>query len=93
MSQKNVNITIGGRTYPLTISEQEEAIVIKSQATIQTNIDKLKRQYNITDAQDLLAMTALELATRLENITTNQDDNEDLKKSLNELVNQLSSVQ
>lgn len=67
MSQKNVKIKIGDRVYPLTVSESEEKTVEISAEKIAENIKKLKSQYKITDSQDLLAMTCLEYATKLQN--------------------------
>lgn len=64
---KKVNITIAGRSYPLTISEKEEATILAAEQAIGKNIDKLKQQYKINDPQDLLAMTVLEFASRIEN--------------------------
>lgn len=70
MSQKNIKIKIGDRVYPLTISEGEEDTVNTSVKKIEENIAKLKKQYKINDSQDLLAMTCLEFATKLQNTTT-----------------------
>lgn len=67
MSQKNVKIKIGDRVYPLTVSESEEKTVEISAEKIAENIKKLKIQYKITDSQDLLAMTCLEYATKIQN--------------------------
>jgi len=66
MSKKNVKIKIGDRVYPLTVSESEEAGVELSANTIAENITKLKNQYKITDSQDLLAMTCLEFANKIQ---------------------------
>ncbi|MEN8927870.1 MAG: cell division protein ZapA [Flavobacteriales bacterium] len=70
MSQKNIKIKIGDRVYPLTISESEEDGVNSSVKKIEENIQKLKQQYKINDSQDLLAMTCLEFATKLQNTPT-----------------------
>lgn len=91
MSKKNVKITIAGRTYPLTISEDEEAVVLKSQELINNNIDKLKKQYNINDSQDLLAMTTLEFAAKIQNTTSSKDDGS-IQSSLKEILEHLTSA-
>ena len=70
MSQKNIKIKIGDRVYPLTISEGEENGINTSVKKIEENILKLKKQYKINDSQDLLAMTCLEFATKVQNTTT-----------------------
>ena len=70
MSQKNIKIKIGDRVYPLTISDSEENGENTSVKNIEENILKLKKQYNINDSQDLLAMTCLEFATKAQNTPT-----------------------
>lgn len=64
MSKVSINIVIAGRSYPLTVNEEEEALVHKAVNDINTNIQKLQESYAVKDMQDLLAMTALQLATR-----------------------------
>ncbi|MDB4089588.1 cell division protein ZapA [Flavobacteriales bacterium] len=73
MSQKNIKIKIADRVYPLTINESEEIGVDTSVKKIEENIIKLKKQYKINDSQDLLAMTCLEFATKLQNTPTKTD--------------------
>lgn len=94
MSQKNIKISIGGRVYPLTITEKEEPVVVSSSKMIEENIVKLKEQYSIKDSQDLLAMTALEFATKMQsNINNNSQVESSEKEDNSEEVNQeLDSV-
>lgn len=94
MSKKNIKIKIGDRVYPLTVSESEEKTVTASAEQIAENIKKLKVQYKISDSQDLLAMTCLELATKLQNTlkteTSKASDNsekiENILRELNEAL-------
>jgi len=100
MSQKNIKINIGGRVYPLTISENEEETIRFSQKRIDDNIVKLKTQYAIKDSQDLLAMTALEFATKLQTKTStslqeipvNKVDNEEINTDLDKILLLLETV-
>ena len=90
MSQKNIKIKIGDRVYPLTVSESEEKIVMASADKIAENISKLKVQYKISDSQDLLAMTCLELATKIQNtskadVVPTQDNSKKLENILDTL--------
>lgn len=90
MSQKNIKIKIGDRVYPLTVSESEEKTVEASAEKIAENIKKLKIQYKISDSQDLLAMTCLELATKLQNAPKNnasqtQENSQKLEEILTKL--------
>ena len=64
MSKVSIKIVIAGRNYPLTINEGEEELVRKAVEDINTNVQKLQESYAVKDMQDLLAMTALKLATQ-----------------------------
>ncbi len=75
MSSLSIKVTIAGRTYPLTIDRSEEEIIRKAAAEINKNIDSLKNNYAVKDVQDLLAMTALQFATKnVENINSIEYD-------------------
>lgn len=74
MAEKNIEVKIGNRSYPLTIDESEEAKLKTAAQVINDNINKLKGNYVVTDYVDLLAMTALELAL-------GSDETDSLKKS------------
>lgn len=93
MSQKNVKIKIGDRVYPLTVSENEEKAVEISAGKIAENIKKLKVQYKITDSQDLLAMTCLEYATKLQNTTKAEPiPAKDYTKKLDDILSKLDEA-
>ena len=64
MSELSIKIQIGGRTYPLTIERAEEEIIRKAAKEIDENIKSLQSSYAVKDKQDLLAMTALQMATK-----------------------------
>jgi|TARA_Y100000385_G_scaffold278054_1_gene325878 cell division protein ZapA len=63
MSELSIKVSIGGRSYPLTISREEEEKVRKAAAEIDKCVKNLKSNYAVVDMQDLLAMTALQFAT------------------------------
>lgn len=92
MSQKSIKITIGGRVYPLTITEKEEETVLNSAKKIEENINKLQSQYGIKDAQDLLAMTSLEFATQLSSKVSDDNKNIEVDTLLNSLVTKLQDI-
>lgn len=91
MSSKQIKISIGGRNYPLTVESKEEKAVFEAEKMIQQNIDKLKSAYNISDSRDLLAMTALEFATRLNNEPSANISDAD-RKILEDIAQVLKSV-
>ena len=75
MSSLSIKVTIAGRTYPLTIDRKEEEVIRKAAAEINKNIDSLKNNYAVKDVQDLLAMTALQFATKnVENLNSLEYD-------------------
>ncbi len=93
MSQKNIKIKIGDRVYPLTVSDSEEKTVEASAEKIAENIMKLKIQYKISDSQDLLAMTCLEYATKLQNTPKAEPANaQDNSIQLDEILSKLEEA-
>ena len=64
MSTMSIKVVLAGRNYPLTINEGEEDKVREAVADINNSIKRLQENYAVKDMQDLLAMTALRLATR-----------------------------
>ena len=65
MSEFSINVTIAGRTYPLTIEREEEESIRKAAQVINDNVKHLQDNYAVKDMQDLLAMTALEYSSDL----------------------------
>lgn len=64
MSKTSLKVVVGGRTYPLTVNHGEEAKVTKAAEEINRAIKMLQDNYAVKDMQDLLAMTALQIATK-----------------------------
>jgi len=62
MEKISLKVIIAGRTYPLTIKKEEEGAINAAAEKINSNIKKLQSSYAVKDMQDLLAMTALQLA-------------------------------
>lgn len=62
MEKISLKVIIAGRTYPLTIKKDEESAIMAAAEKINSNIKKLQGNYAVKDMQDLLAMTALQLA-------------------------------
>ena len=63
MSELSIKVSIGGRSYPLTIKRSEEEKIRKAASEINKNLKELKNNYAVVDTQDLLAMTVLQYAT------------------------------
>lgn len=64
---------MAGRVYPLTVRREEEESVRRAARTIEESLRKFEEGYAVRDKQDLLAMSALQMASRLE-----QSQNEEL---------------
>lgn len=65
MSSSQIKVVIAGRTYPLTVSTEEEENIRKAAKNIEDSINLFQENYAVKDKQDLLAMTALQLASQL----------------------------
>lgn len=64
MGKLSIKVVVAGRTYPLTLNEGEETKVLKAAEDINKAIKVLQDNYAVKDMQDLLAMTALQLASK-----------------------------
>lgn len=60
---ETVRLNIAGREYPLRAPASEVDNLRRAAATINDQFDAFKAQFNVEDPVDLLAMTALHLAT------------------------------
>jgi len=84
MSELSIKVTIAGRTYPLTIKRDEEEMIRKAAKSIDEQISRFGANYAVKDKQDLLAMTALQLATRNAVIPAESDTSQ-LESGLTEI--------
>jgi len=84
MSELSIQINIAGRTYPLSIRREEEESLRKVAKEIQQHLENLRQTYAVKDNQDLLAMTLLEYASRLDS-KKKDEGNEQSAKMLQEL--------
>lgn len=60
---ETVRLNIAGREYPLRAPASEVENLRRAAAAINDQFDAFKAQFNVEDPVDLLAMTALHLAT------------------------------
>ncbi|SDR90057.1 cell division protein ZapA [Polaribacter sp. KT25b] len=92
MDKLKINIVIAGRTYPLSVNNtKEEEGMRKAANAINNLISMYEQNYAVSDKQDVLAMSALQFASKLEMISLNKNDtNEEEIKKLNELTNLVS---
>ena len=82
-----IKVNIANRSYPLTIERSEEERVRKAVVIIRQAIERFEEKYAVSDKQDALAMTALQMAnqmivTKNSSTNVNQDDVSDRLRSL-----------
>ena len=90
MSELSIKVSVAGRTYPLTIQMDEEENIRKAAQRIDKSLQELQQYYAVKDKQDLLAMTALQIAT--ENLNMTQAVDHDLVSELKSLEQRLESL-
>ena len=62
-----INVAIGGRMYPLSVkSSKEEEGMRKAAEKINSLITVFEKNYAVSDKQDVLAMCALQFASKIE---------------------------
>lgn len=60
----SINVTIGGRKYPLTVAVKDQDMVKSIAEDLNKTVTSLKENYAVQDRQDLLAMAALQVAVK-----------------------------
>ena len=65
MSELSIKVTIAGRIYPINVKADEEDRVRKAAMEVDQNVKFLLDNYAVKDKQDLLAMTALQMSTKI----------------------------
>ncbi|MBI2259091.1 MAG: cell division protein ZapA [Flavobacteriia bacterium] len=88
MSDKiSFKVIVAGRTYPLYVQENEVEKIQKAADDINKSIQLLQDNYAVKDIQDLLAMTALQLASK----SSKQDvtDYSEIESNLQQILNEL----
>lgn len=61
-----IKLTIADRVYPLTIDATQEEGLRKAAKNIESLIKQFEQNYAVRDKQDVLAMCALQFASKLE---------------------------
>ncbi|MFY7668525.1 MAG: cell division protein ZapA [Crocinitomicaceae bacterium] len=98
MGKISIKVLVGGRTYPLTVSENEQEKVMKAAEDINKGIELLRQNYGVKDPQDLLAMTALQLVSKGQSGTPKSEvvavpaDYGDIELALENLSKQINEL-
>lgn len=93
MNKLKVNVVIAGRTYPLSVNNtQEEQGMRKAANNINDLIMKFEENYAVADKQDVLAMCALQFASKVEiSSLKRMEENSKSVQKIDELTNLLES--
>jgi len=67
MSEVTLQVTIAGKTYPLSVKASEEAAIRKAEEQLAEAVGMFQKNYAVKDRGDLLAMAALQIITKLNN--------------------------
>lgn len=94
MAKLSIEVVVGGRTYPLSVDKNEEERVLNAAEDINNAIKLLQDNYDVKDMQDLLAMTALQLASKEESSSENGDSTvvQDVEDRLQNLSDELDAL-
>ena len=97
MSEKlKIKLSIANRVYPLTIESAQEEGLRKAAKSIEQLAKKFEQNYAVRDKQDVLAMCALQFASKVEQrgIEKMEDTSEitERLKALDQLVTSKMSV-
>ncbi len=79
-----IRVNINERFYPLKINANDEEKVRKAAKNINNMITKYQQAFKDKDGQDLLAMVALQLGTKLIDLDNQQE--------LNNIVNDIRTI-
>lgn len=83
MEKLKINVVIAGRTYPLSVKNTKEEEGMRKAANAINNLIALyEKNYAVSDKQDVLAMSALQFAAKLEisNLDKNDTQEEAIQK-------------
>ncbi|MCD8417383.1 cell division protein ZapA [Tenacibaculum finnmarkense genomovar finnmarkense] len=91
MTKIKVNVVIAGRTYPLSVENTDEEQGMRTAAkNINDLLVKFEQKYAVADKQDVLAMCALQFASKLEIVSLTSDkENTEVINKINDLANLL----
>lgn len=81
----SVKVSIANRNYPLRITAEEQEKVLSAAQEINKRMREIEENYAVKDKQDLLAMSALQLAS--EAVVENKSEKKD--QQLNEMSGQI----
>ena len=83
-----IKLNIGDRLYPLTIERSQEIFFRDAVKKIESSLKKLEEYYSVRDKQDLLAMTCIQYAAKLQqNLSNNNKIDEEIDEKITNMIN------
>jgi len=80
MAEVSLKVLIAGRTYPLTVKEEDVNAVLSAAKAINEKVKEFEVNYSVRDKQDLLAMSALNLLATQENAPKKTPEQDELNQ-------------
>lgn len=74
---KHITITIGGKSYPMIIQSEEEALVRKAEKEIQHSILEFQKAYTGLTLQDCMAMAIITQGVALQKCKEENDETQE----------------
>ena len=91
MKDLSIEINLGGKKYPIQVSESEREAIQMAADKLNQAFSDLSEKYAVKDSRDLMAMAALEVTTDLLN-GKSQIENRKRKLLLEEIDKSLESL-
>lgn len=88
-----INVTIGGRNYPISVTSVEEEQGVRAAASkINKLVHNYESNYAVNDKQDVLAMCALQFASLIEvNKIMEKEENDAIYTKISKINSKLDS--
>jgi cell division protein ZapA (FtsZ GTPase activity inhibitor) len=91
MAEVSLKVNIAGRSYPISVEQEEEGTLNEAVVTVENNVKILQESYAVKDKQDLLAMTALQLSIKLLNNKEDETKNKQILERFNNIDSMLTT--
>lgn len=92
MSEVSVKLAIANRTYPITVQDTEEELIRNAAKLINEHIKNLQENYGVKDAQDLIAMAALQIASKNLHKKSAEEDQKTVQASLTDELTEIDQL-
>ena len=89
MDNLSIKIVIGNRSYPMKVPISEEQKIRKIGKELNNKISEVKKQMNIDDLQDVLAMIAFKLSVLLEENKNTEEDSDKVYKKIDHIISEI----